>query len=152
MIPDLTDGVLPHGTHDCTLDELDEVFGQFQRSDRRMELTKKLRSYVEQVRRTAIATAVVVDGSFVTAKEEPNDIDVILVLKADFDLQQELRPFEYNVQSKRMVRNLFGFDLRIALDGSELYHEAVAFFSQVRVNDPEQTTRQTRKGLLRIAL
>lgn len=99
-----------------------------------------------------IAVAVLVDGSYVTAKSEPNDIDLVLVLQADFDLSAEMRPMEYNVQSKRAVRKQYGLDVLLAVEGSEAYDKYVRFFSRIRQDDPEQQTIRPAKGLLRVEL
>jgi hypothetical protein len=108
--------------------------------------------YIEDVRKARIAVAVVVDGSYVTGKAEPDDIDLILALRADLDLSAELAPAEYNVQSKRMVRRLYGFDVLSAVDGTGAYEDLIRFFSRVRLDDPEQATSRARKGVLRIEL
>lgn len=152
MIPDLNDGVLPLGIHACTFEELRAKFGRFSRTDQRIRLTETLQKYIDEARKSGIARAVVVDGSYITRKPEPADIDLILVLRADFNLAQELRPFEYNLQSRRTVRRLYGFDVRAAIDGSETYSFYISEFSKVRLDDPEQTDNQTHKGLLRIEL
>ena len=152
MIPKLFDGVLPIGIYTCTLDEVAHFFGRFNRSDQRPRLTEKLKQYVIDVRKSGIANAVIVDGSYITQKPEPGDIDLILALRADFDLAQELRPFEYNVQSKRMVSRLYGFDVLPAVDGSVAYDKYISDFSRVRLDDREQTSSQRYKGLLRIEL
>jgi hypothetical protein len=129
-----------------------EVFGRFWRSDRRPRLTERLQAFLEDARRSGIVAAVVIDGSYVTTKEEPGDIDLIVALRTDFDLERELRPFEYNVQSKRLVRQLYRFDVRVAVNGSDLYLEAINFFSDVRPEDQKQAGFPPRKGLLRIEL
>lgn len=152
MIPDLNDGVLPEGIHSCTIEEVEHVFGRFTRSDCRQRLTQTLRRYIEDVRRARIAVAVVVDGSYITAKAEPSDVDLVLALRPDLDLSLELLPIEYNVQSERMVRRLYGFDVLAAIDGSDAYTRHTDFFSRVRLDDPEQRTSRSRKGLLRIDL
>jgi hypothetical protein len=108
LIPQLEDGVLPEGIHDCSLKECQDAFGKFTRSDRRSRLSQALASYVSDAAASGIAVAVLIDGSYVTAKLEPNDIDLILVLRADFDPAIELRPMEYNVQSKRAVKKRYG--------------------------------------------
>jgi len=146
LIPNLDDGVLPEGVHSCTIEEMEQVFGRFTRSDCRQRLTQTLRRYIEDVRNARIAVAVIVDGSYITAKHEPNDVDLVLVLRPDIDLRADLRPMEYNVQSERMVRHLYGFDVLPAIDGSLAYKEWVEFFSRVRRDDREQTTQRTRKG------
>jgi hypothetical protein len=152
LIPDLNDGVLPVGIHDCTFEEISKVFGRFDRTDIRLKLTQKLGQYIVDARNSGIASAIIVDGSYITRKAEPSDIDVILALRKDFDLGQELRPFEYNIQSKRMVRRLYGLDVLPAVEDSEAYQRYLQLFSRVRLDDPEQTKAQLNKGVLRIAI
>ena len=144
--------MLPEGVHTCTIEEVEQVFGRFNRSDCRQRLTQKLRRYIEDVWNSRIAAAVVIDGSYITAKAEPGDIDLVLVLRPDVDISSELLPMEYNVQSERMVRHLYGFDVLPAIDESDAYKKHIGFFSRVRLDDPEQSTSRTRKGLLRIEL
>ena len=87
---------------------------------------------------------IIIDGSFVTANPDPNDIDLILVLNAGHDFTAELRPFEYNVLSRRQARKIYGFDLLLAMHASAVYEEYLAFFAQVRGET------SGRKGLLRL--
>jgi hypothetical protein len=152
MIPELQDGVLPTGLHFCTLEEVKAVFGQFRRSDRRPQLTERLARYIQDAQNSGVVSAVVIDGSYVTAKEEPGDIDLIVALRPDFDLTAEMRPLEYNIQSAPMVRKLYGFDVLPAVDGSETYRRFLDFFSRVKLNDPDQYSSQEGKGVLRIEL
>jgi hypothetical protein len=121
LIPPLMDKILPPGIHDCTMDEVEATFGRFQRSDRRIHLTKRLSSFIDDARQSGIVAAVIIDGSYATAKQEPGDVDLIIVLRADFDLSQELRPFEYNVRSRRMVKQVYRFDVFVDVEGSESY-------------------------------
>jgi hypothetical protein len=139
-------GYLPPGIHDATLDEVEERFGGFQRSDRRMRLFAKLKEYVKEVRRTGMAVTLLIDGSFVTSKPEPNDIDLLLVLKPDHDWTAVLRPFEYNAITKPGVRRMYRFDLFAVQMGSPDYEKRVAFFQQVR-DHPDR-----RKGIVRVWL
>jgi hypothetical protein len=153
MIPKLVDNVLPEGIHECTFEEVSAIFGQLWRTDQRLKLTEKLRDFLDAARRSGIIAAVVIDGSYVTAKQEPGDIDLVVAYRPDFDLKhEELRPFEYNVLSKRAIRRTYCFDAFIFPDGSQEYHEWVEFFSGVRADDPDQQTSRTRKGVLRIVL
>ena len=121
MVPELNDGVLPIGLHLCTLEEVVAAFGQFRRSDRRIHLTEQLIRYIYDAQVSGVVAAIIIDGSYVTAKDEPSDIDLIVALRADIDLAAEMRPMEYNIQSKAMVRKLYGFDVLPAIDGSETY-------------------------------
>jgi hypothetical protein len=152
MIPELMDGVLPAGIHLCTLDEVEMTFGRFQRSNRRIQLTERLKQYVKAARSSGLVKALVVNGSYVTAKEEPDDIDLIVVLRPGATTAGTLRPFEYNVISRRAVRRDYRFDILVAEDGSEEYARQVAFFSRIALKGSDFQTRQTTKGLLRIEL
>lgn len=151
MIPPLEGGALPDGVHDCTVEELESAFARFQESDRRVRLTGRLKEYLAEARASGIVVAVLIDGSYVTAKAEPDDIDLIVVVKPGVDTTN-LRPFEYNVISKRMIRTLYKFDAVSVGDGSQDVADRVRFFSQVNpLKSPEYTSR-TSKGLLRIVL
>jgi hypothetical protein len=146
-IPPLTEhGFLPDGIHDCSLAEVEERFGGFQGSDRRMRLFAKLRQYVAEVRFAGLAIALIIDGSFVTNKPDPGDIDLILIVPEDHDFSLERRPFEYNPLSKHRVRQEHGFDLFTVREKSQEYKEFLSLFQQVR----GQPT--LRKGHLRIQL
>lgn len=73
MIPEFTaQGLLPQGVHPATLTEVLERFGG---NDRRQQLLSGL---IEAIRllKAAACRRIYIDGSFVTSKELPNDIDV----------------------------------------------------------------------------
>src|SRR5436190_1641426 len=107
-IPELTAaGYLPEGVHDCTLAEIRERFGQFQRTDLRPRLFASLEQFVRDARASGLVVAVIVDGNFVTSKDDPNDIDVIVVLRPDHDFGAILRPMEYNVVVQPQIRRLY---------------------------------------------
>ena len=73
---------------------------------------------VEEIRRTKVARSLLINGSFVTADPQPNDIDLILVLPADWDFASDLTPGVYNLISKKRVRKRFGFDIFIVRENS----------------------------------
>ena len=77
---------------------------------------------------------------------------MILVLRKVAVRQQELRPAKYNVESKRMVKNQYGFDVRAVELDDPAYLEYQQFFSQIRAGDPELRTNRMAKGILRIEL
>ena len=90
--------------------------------------------------------AVLVDGSFVTATPEPNDIDLVLVTASGYNLSTDLPPAAYNLLSQHRVRRRFGFDIVVVKNGSENFEQAVAFFQQVKQRPG------MKKGILRIKL
>ena len=139
-------GFLPVGVHDCTLDELKGRFGSFQISDRRPQLFARLEAFLSEAKAARLVVSVVVDGSFVTAKPDPNDIDLILVVAPDHSFAADLSPLEYGVLSKRRVQRRHGFDLLVAHADSDEYRRYVRFFQQIRF-EPGRF-----KGILRMKL
>ena len=146
-IPTLNvDGLLSEGVHVCGLDEIKARFGCFQGSDRRPQLFAKLEELVGDMKKSSLIVALVVNGSFVTDKAAPNDVDVLIVLGTGHDWQADLTPGDYTRLSHNLFRRRFGFDVLVAEDGSELYLKYVRFYSQSR-ELPLAT-----KGILRIEL
>lgn len=97
MIPPFNDnGWLPEGVYDCTIDEAAERFGSFQGSDRRPQLWKGFTEFMGEAEASGFTEAVLVDGSFVTAKPDPNDIDLVIVVGALFDFFK--RPIARTIQ------------------------------------------------------
>lgn len=141
-IPDFNeDGLLPPGLYPTDLDGFRERFAVFDQSDRRLRIFSQFKRLFEDALKIRFISRVIVGGSFVTAKAEPNDFDCILVLDPAI-VGTKLRPFEYNVISRRMARRNFGGDVLTALDGSAALDEYLEFF---------QTTREgERVGIVEI--
>ena len=125
-------GFLPPGVHDCTMNEIKARFGSFQSTDRRPQLFAKLMAFHGEAKVAGIFRAIIVDGSFVTAKPEPNDIDLVVVVASDHDLTADLGPAAYNIISKKRVQRRFGFDMVAVREGTLEYDDATTFFQQVR--------------------
>ncbi len=89
--PFCPDGYLPEGVHVCS--EADVIFRFGSSSRRRRQLALRLRRWIELGRQVG-AKRLLVDGSFVTAKEEPQDVDTVILLPQDFTqrLEQEHPP------------------------------------------------------------
>jgi hypothetical protein len=145
--------LLAPGVHDTSLEEVDEYLGRFQRSDRRMKLLGKLRAYAAEVKKTGWECSFILDGSFVMpGVDEPEDIDLILVLPEEWDLAADLKPYQYNLVSKKRVKKEYGLDVLPVRAGSVEEQKWVAFFGQVNVKWcqlfgwPADTT----KGLVRV--
>ena len=138
-----TTGVLPTGIHDGTLDEMAKRFSD---SSERRSLWETLLRYVDELRRWPLAQELILDGSFVTSEPAPHDIDVILVLRDDYDLTQEVSPFEYNLRSHSMIKRTYGLDVFVVRPRSLEYYRFIDFFSQVR------DRLSFAKGLVRVRL
>ena len=82
MIPNFNDeGYLPLGIHRATLEEISARLGQ--ESEVRQVQMESLRWLVDLAWRTGVQR-IVVNGSFVTDKLEPNDVDCVLLIGPDF--------------------------------------------------------------------
>lgn len=146
-IPHLREtGLLPEGLHDATLEEVAACFGGFQDSDRRPRLWVEFSAFYREAKASGIIELLLLDGSFVTAKAVPNDIDVVVVVFATHDFSADLPPRQYNILAQRQVRRRFGLDIVVVKNGTDNLAQAVAFFTQVR-QQPD-----VRKGLLRLRL
>jgi len=124
--------LLPPGVHDASLDEVEDFFARFQRSDRRIRLFAKLRQLPNEMARAFPGSQIIVDGSFIMAcVDEPGDIDLLLLVPSEIELDREFKPHEYNLISSRRIRAEYGFDSRTAKLGSERAEEWIKFFGQV---------------------
>ena len=78
MIPRLReDGMLPVGIHQATLNELFIAFPG--RNQQRQLLNDSLRRVIAALRTLDTTIMIFIDGSYVTSKAEPNDIDLLLI-------------------------------------------------------------------------
>jgi hypothetical protein len=78
------EGDLPPGVHRATLSDVLKRFGQG--SVRRCAVAARLSRLHQLAVATGQLARFVVFGSFITAKADPNDVDVILLMEDSFDL------------------------------------------------------------------
>lgn len=82
MIPPFNDhGYLPPGIHRATLDEIESRFGSA--NPERRELMQSLRRLVDMCHQDDVPR-LVVNGSFVTAKLDPEDVDCVALIGPTF--------------------------------------------------------------------
>lgn len=142
MIPAFRpDGYLPEGLH--LADEAEVTFRLGSGTPRRRRLVLRFRRWLELARQIG-ARRFLIDGSFVTAKSEPNDIDAIILLPADFQSQVE-RNFESALQLEQMLLTRSPEELFAAEDEVD-WNEWFEFFTRTRESDGR------RKGLVEIML
>ena len=99
MLPEFDDeGDLPPGVYQATLGDVVERFGSG--TDRRRSVTRRLQRVIDIARSTGKLERVVVFGSYVTAKPNPNDVDILLVMRNDFDVS------EYDEHTKSLFDHL----------------------------------------------
>jgi hypothetical protein len=128
-IPDFNaSGDLPPGVHRATLGEILGHFGAG--SDQRSACTRRLAHIYELARRTEHLERFVVFGSYVTAKTNPNDVDVVLVLDDAFRLEScpmEARGlFDHAVAQARYGASVFW--MRPAMLIGESVEEFIAYW------------------------
>jgi hypothetical protein len=70
------------------------------------------------------------------------------------ELNADLKPYQYNLVSKRRVKRAFGFDAVPVGDGSPEQANWIAFYSGINVKWRRQFgwPEETAKGLVRIDL
>jgi hypothetical protein len=146
-IPDFyADGFLPPGIHDCEWQDFVARLGGKSVLSTRARMTARLAEYLQELRSTGLISAVIVDGSFVSIANDPNDVDLVLVATDSSPLRGRFRPDQYNALSRRRVLKRYRFDAVTAAEGTEEYKLIVEFFMRVR-EDPDR-----QKGLVRLTL
>ena len=141
-IPKLQDnGFLPPGLYIADLNEIRERFGQT--SERRRMLFGRLRTFVELARYVE-ALRMFVDGSFVTAKTEPGDVDVVIWVGEKFlELLEQEDEKALNVELMFLTREP---KEAFAVFDEYGWNFWLDFFSSVRNREDE------RKGLVEVCL
>jgi hypothetical protein len=132
MIPEWTqDGFLPPGVYLATLEEVEQRFVYFDRSNRRLQLFARFKELVQEARNSNIVQQLYLAGSFVTSKPEPNDFDCIIVFDPAI-VGQTLAPYQYNLMSRRMTRRKYDSDIMPCVAGSTAMHRYFDFFQTSR--------------------
>ncbi len=147
--------LLVGGVQDASLEVVEEHFSRFQRTGRRIKLFGKLCEYLAAVKKAGCGIAAIIDGSFVmTCVDEPEDTDLILVLPPGWDETAELQPYQYNLVSKKRVKQEFGLEVFPVAAGSGDEQKWIDFFSQV---NPKWCKMfgwplESKKGIVRVIL
>lgn len=140
MIPAFRpDGYLPEGVHPAS--EADVTFRFGSTGQRRRRLALRVRRWVELARAVG-ATRLLIDGSFVTGKPRPDDVDAVILLPPDFH-QQVRQGVEAAVELEEMLLTRRPEELFGAEDQQD-WDEWAEFFSRTREPDGR------RKGLVEI--
>lgn len=144
-IPDFNElGLLPEGLHTATLDEIRQRFGRPTLSNRRYELFQGLRELLDELAGSQIVDHIIVNGSFVTEKQDPGDIDLIVALSAETGRTRSLAPYETHLLDPKRIGRKYGFDAKVVVEGSEAMRSALESFTDTREYE------DARKGLLRV--
>jgi len=109
-IPVKNNGELAAGEHQAALDEIEAMYGRS--NDRRKLLMQGLREAAENLEKAGVSR-IWVNGSFITDKDEPNDIDGCWEYNDSMDLNA-LDPVFLSMNSREEVKNKYGLDFFIA--------------------------------------
>lgn len=130
MLPDFDEnGFLSEGVWDYNLAEFAKRFSVFRRSDRRFVLFERLKGLLNETLATDWIKEIIIGGSFVSDKDEPNDIDIILVIR--FEVRHLKPPFwiERALNQSRL-RKTYKFDVFVEIEGSLDYQKRIDFFQK----------------------
>lgn len=142
MIPAFRpDGYLPEGLHSASEAEVPFRFGSA--TPRRRRLILRLRRWVSLAGAVGVRRFLI-DGSFITDKPEPDDIDAVVLLPTDF-LSQVHRNDDAALELEQMLLTRRPEELFAAEDDTDL-KEWIEFFARTREADDR------RKGLVEIQL
>jgi predicted nucleotidyltransferase len=109
-LPDLNEtGDLPVGVYPATLGELNSRFGTG--TPRRQEVAARFERIAELAKRTGGLQRLIVFGSYVTDEPDPNDVDLVLVMRDDFRVDlvsEDARPlFDHQRASDELGASIF---------------------------------------------
>lgn len=135
------DGYLPVGLHAATEAEVAERFGG--ETERRRDLMARVATWLA-LARAVQARRFLLDGSFVTMKPVPGDVDCACLLPADFEDQYTAGAVEarrlHDMLVTRQPEEIFG------AFSSQQWSDWVDFFGQTREPDGR------RKGVVEVIL
>jgi hypothetical protein len=143
-IPKLTEnGFLPHGIFDSDFSEIENRFGKFQKTDRRILLFEKLKTLFDEVSVTNFVEEIIIDGSFISVIDYPNDIDLVVVLKEE-TANLEIPFWIQTILDSKKLSKKFQFDVVIVQKNSIRYFMFLDFFQDSREG--------IKKGVVRVKL
>lgn len=145
-IPNLdSDGLLPEGIHECSIPEIETIYGW---NPHRLDLLDKFSACLVQEIRPVFSEPIYFDGSFVTDKDVPDDIDMFLDLNNSSDAIKWMGLiFQRNHQS-RLLRD-YRVHFWVNLPG---FSDFSMFFQYIgtKTASTKGLNPKHRKGILRI--
>ncbi len=143
LLPNFNEhGFLPEGVWNCEIEEFISRFAVFQRTDCRLQLCSKLEEFLADVSKIKFIKEIIIDGSYVTEKDEPNDIDIILILDKEFE-KVETPFWIVNLLDSSLLRKKYQFDVKVVVFESNMHLEYLDFFQNVRQSN-------LKKGIVRL--
>jgi hypothetical protein len=138
MIPEFDEnGNLPPGIHNTNLSEVEKRFGGSQ-SRKRSLLIKSLKQFVNAVKR--YADEIYIDGSFITSKTSPGDVDILVIFPAKLISDQQFL-ININILRNRLKSDLHVFTFFLGFNEAEM-DKMMEWFTHDRDGNP--------KGIIRL--
>ena len=138
MLPPFNDNSdLPPGIHPAGWSEIEQRFGTGSAS--RVSSLAKLRHLHELAERTGRLERFLVFGSFVSAGADPRDVDIVLLMTADFRLEE----------APRESLTLFSHPDAEARFGASVFWIRQGMLQEVQMQEFLDTWQTTRDGTLR---
>lgn len=140
-----TDGLLPSGRHQCTLAE---ASNRFAFNDVRVRLWRNLGSALSRMEEAGLSGVLYLDGSFVTDKSVPGDIEVAFDVRAESDRQQGLALLFYH-NNHDLLKSELMVDWYPVLPGN---NDFVRFFEYVgdKTAIQKNISPKKLKGILKV--
>lgn len=141
--------LLDAGIHPLSVEELKQLtVDGFPSSKRRKVLFGGLTVYLELLENTGLKSTIWVDGSFMCAKNEPDDIDLVVVYDAESvdSLSESTLPVINNLLNRNFASARFGVDVfKVESDDQEGLNYWMRTFGT-------QRDERTPKGLAALRL
>ena len=147
--------LLPSGVYFVSLEIVEEYFAKFQKTDRRIRLFEKLRAYLDEIKRAGCGISVIVNGSFVMpCVDDHEDIDLILILPPNWDMAADLKPYQYNLVSKKQVKKVYGIEVFPVRPDSLEEQKWIEFFTKVNIKWCQKFgwPADSEKGIVKVVL
>lgn len=136
-----SDGNLPEGVHIATIDEVVARFGTG--TPQRQAVTVTLRHVYDLARATGKLERFFIYGSYVTGKPAPNDVDVFLIMAADFEQSDYIHPirevFDHSAAHVSLAATIFWMNR----SAGDVLIESSIFAWQI-------TREKTRRGIVEV--
>lgn len=148
-VPDFTQhGLLPPGVHPCSFPEAQAALCS---NDRRSEIWEGLQNFLNWAEAFPPPDSFLLDGSYVTDKPLPNDVDVVVdVTNCSEDQQQQW--IAAWADHREYAKATFFVDFYPVFVGAG--NDFSAFFQYVRIDEAMRRgiAPTVRKGILKVTL
>lgn len=139
-------GILPEGLHKCTLDE---ARNKFCTNQRRGDIWNGLERFLASIVHLPRPKAVLLDGSYVTDKVSPGDVDLVVDISS-CSTEDQVAWNDFYVQNHDRVKEVFKVDFYTF--NTNLGSDFSVFFQYLRVGEALQrgVPPNVRKGILSV--